>query len=68
MLTGEEASLFRSALGLILYVSHDRPDISFATDAGYMDVLPLHESDGSSQAFGPVLVRNRACWFDVEKM
>ena len=31
MLTGEEASLFRSALGLILYVSHDRPDISFAT-------------------------------------
>ena len=31
VLTGEEASLFRSALGLILYVSHDRPDISFAT-------------------------------------
>ena len=31
MLTGEDASLFRSALGLILYVSHDRPDISFAT-------------------------------------
>ena len=31
VLTGEEASLFRSALGLILYFSHDRPDISFAT-------------------------------------
>ena len=31
MLTGEEASLFHPAVGLILYVSHDRPDISFAT-------------------------------------
>ena len=30
-LTDEEVKLFRSALGLILYVSHDRPDISFAT-------------------------------------
>ena len=31
VLTGEEASLFHPALGLIFYVSLDRPDISFAT-------------------------------------
>ena len=30
-LTEEEVKSFRSALGLILYISHDRPDISFAT-------------------------------------
>ena len=30
-LTGESAALFRSALGLILYVAQDRPDIQFST-------------------------------------
>ena len=30
-LSGESASLFRSALGLILYVAQDRPDIQFST-------------------------------------
>ena len=30
-LTQEKVKNFRSALGLILYISHDRPDISFAT-------------------------------------
>ena len=30
-LPAEEVKTFRSALGLILYISHDRPDIGFAT-------------------------------------
>ena len=30
-LTGEAANLFRSALGLILYIAQDRPDVQFST-------------------------------------
>lgn len=30
-LEGESATLFRSALGLILYIAQDRPDIQFPT-------------------------------------
>ena len=30
-LEGEQAATFRSALGLILYISQDRPDIQFST-------------------------------------
>jgi len=68
VLTGEEASLFRSALGLILYISHDRPDILFATKAlaTWMS-YPCVKAKAALKHLALYLA-GTVCWCIVEKV
>ena len=66
MLDGEQAGLFRSGLGLTLYMAMDRPDIQFAVKAlsSYM-FRPSVQAAGTFgiETFGFIAWRSSRWWY-----